>query len=320
MSRTIILSPIAETIFGTMEVSEESITNYGYAMLGIAGADHEISDNEYEWMNTNFCDLLFIPSYIESKFRLFDFEKVDLNEIIPKIQFDTSANIKLLLVYHGLQMANADNKYHRQERKALENAAKILKVTEYQVNAIEQLTYMEKSITEMRKALFEVDYSKKSGLSDREERIRLNSWVTMNFGHRYTTYDSLVNYYNLLLTICGADGSVKESEMEWLEMTALIAGTPPEIIENLRSFNYRKASVDQLIKNIRTDTHQNLERISLYFAMNMCRADGVYAEKEQRSIQRAAKLLNIETEVVDYLENLVEMEIAADRFKLRLLR
>ncbi len=315
----VVLSPVAMSIFGTIEVSDESITNYGYALLAIAGADHEISELEYQWLQTNFCELLFIPRHVESKFQLFDFRNADIEKILSKINIKSEVNIKMLLIYHSMQMATADNNFHKKERIALEKAAKLLGISEYQVHAIEHLTKVERSLTDMRKALFEVKEEAPNIKIDKDIRYKMNSWVTLNFGHTYTTYESLKAYYQLLLIICGSDGKVADSEMEWLEMTALIAGTPPDIIESLRSYDYKNGDVAKLFSRIVTDTHQNMQRISLYWAMLMCRADGIYADKERKSIEDAADLLNVEHEVIDYLENLVEVEISVEGFKKRLL-
>ncbi|HHP7241816.1 MAG TPA: TerB family tellurite resistance protein [Cyclobacteriaceae bacterium] len=317
----IVLSPTALSVFGCIEVSEEAITNYGYAMLAVAGADHLISEKEMEWLDTYFCELFFIPDSIKEKYKAFDFKSVNLDEILPRINFDTAVNTKLLLVYHSVNMATADEYYHRKEQMALASAAKILNISRYHVRAIEQLSWLERSLTEMRKAIFEVDYEGKVAVMPNEkDKIRLNVWVTKYFGHSFTTYDSLQNYYRLIMSICGSDGNISEAEIDWLEMTALMAGTPPEIIESLRAFDYRNRDVSEFITNIVTDVHQNFERISLYLAMYMCRADGVYADEEKRTIRDAAHLLNVDQEVIDYLENLVEMEISVDRFRLRILR
>ncbi len=314
------LSPVAQAFYGFTSVSEEAITNYGYALLAIAGGDQEISEAERQWFETYFVELLFIPEEIAAKYKSFDFLNADLTAILPQVKFETDLDPSLLLIYDSIRMSKADNDFQQKEKELVTRAGEMLGVPAYKIKAIESLVDSEISLITLRKGIFEVDKAKAPQKSlPTEGVIKHNSWVTMNFGHSYTTFNSLKSYCELLLVVSGADGDVSEPEMIWLELTALAAGTPQEIIEGLRSFDYKNTTVESLLPNLVTDTYQNLDRISIYLAMHMASADGVYAEDEHQALLKAAGLLKVESEIVDYLEKIVEVERATDALKYRLL-
>jgi uncharacterized tellurite resistance protein B-like protein len=217
-------------------------------------------------------------------------------------------------------MAKADNDFAQEEADLVQKVARTLSLPEYKVKAIEHFVDVENSLIETKKSIFEVDTTKSPVKSlPKEGLVRHNSWVRMNFGHTFTTYESLKNYCHMMLVISGADGEVSESEMIFLELTAVAAGVPDSIVQGLRSFDYTNASLTELTSTFVTDTYQNLDRISLYLAMKMAGADGIYAEEERAGVAKAAELLKVESEIVDYLEYIVEVEATHEALKRRLL-
>lgn len=315
------LSPVAQSYYGFNQVSEESITNYGYALLSIAGADDVISEEEEQWFYAYFVELLFIPQEIADQFADFDFKNADLQKILPLIKFETELNVSLLLIYDSIRMSMADREFDFKEKQLVGKVAKMLNVPDYKVKTIEGLVNSENSLIDLRKGLFEVDKDKapQKSLPD-SGLVKHNAWVRMNFGHTYTTYDSLKSYCELLMVISGSDGKVSDAELTWLELTALAAGTPQDIINGLKNFDYKNTTVEELLPKLVTDTYQNLDRISLYLAVHMASADGEYAEDEHKAVLKAAELLKIETDIVDYVEHIVDVERSLNNLKFRLLK
>ena len=316
MNKTIELSPVAMEYYGIMEATEETLTNYGYALLTIAGGDHEISEAEYVWLETYFVELLFIPREISERFRSFDFKNGNLSEILPKIDLESPYDQSILLIYDSMRMAMADEHFHDHEKGLTHRAAELLDIALYKIKAIEDLVRSEFSLIEMRKSLFEVDPDRKpEKIPAGDQVIKHNTWVTMNFGHTYTTYQSLRDFFHLILTISGADGEISDKEMRWLELTALKEGTPETIIDELRKFDYRSANVEDFTQSMVTDAYQNINRICLYMAMHMAAADGHYADEEHRQLVKAARLLEVEEEIILYLEKVVNLEHALQDLK-----
>jgi uncharacterized tellurite resistance protein B-like protein len=314
------LSPIAPSYYGVAEVPEESILNYGKALLVISGGDGEVSPQEQEWFDTYFCELLKLPEQVTNEFRTFDPLNANLEDLLSDIIFETQLSTSLLLVYDCIRMAKADNDFAKEEAALVRRVAEILSIPPYKVKAIEHFVDAENSLIETKKAIFEVDYTKTPTKPlPKKSLIQQNSWVRMNFGHTITTYQSLESYYHMMLAISGADGDVSEPEMKFLELIAMTSGAPDPIIEGLRSFDYRNVSISELISTFVTDTFQNMERISIYLAIKMAGADGVYAEEERDSVANAAELLRVDKEVLEYLEHIVEIEAAHDTLKHRLL-
>ncbi len=132
-------------------------------------------------------------------------------------------------------------------------------------------------------------------------------------------FDVAVNYSGALMAIAGADGELKEEELQWyIDEQEILLVESEEYIETLRKFDWKNANVEELLSALKYDFPLNFRRTMLYQAIKMCRADGNYHEKERASVAKTAEILGIEKSMANSLESLAEMEDAAQRLRLSL--
>ncbi|MEU3822424.1 TerB family tellurite resistance protein [Streptomyces sp. NPDC030392] len=131
------------------------------------------------------------------------------------------------------------------------------------------------------------------------------------YGLSAATQEAFLNYGKALLVIAGSDGEVSEAEYAWLVDHQRRMGAPEEVIELYSTFDYRKADLRDLLPDIRTDveTWQAAPHL-VYHAIQMCGADGVYAQAEKAQVLRAARLMGVRDDIVLSLHALVDMERA----------
>ncbi|MBU7585517.1 MAG: hypothetical protein KAF91_21955 [Nostoc sp. TH1S01] len=141
---------------GISAIPTEAYLNYGYALLAIAGADGEVSEAEYNWLE-NHQRLAGAPEEVIAKYKAFDYKNSDLENLLSKITVDVPTWSKSRsLLYHAIQMARVDH-YATQEREAVKKAAKLLKVEDSIALAIDRLIETEESVTALRKALLQTE-------------------------------------------------------------------------------------------------------------------------------------------------------------------
>ncbi|GAA2510968.1 hypothetical protein GCM10023100_03760 [Actinocorallia cavernae] len=123
--------------------------------------------------------------------------------------------------------------------------------------------------------------------------------------------EAFLDYGKALLVIAGADGEVGEAELAWLVDHQRRMGAPEEVIDLYKEFDHRGAQLTDLLPAIRTDvdTWQAAPHL-VYHAIQMCGADGVYAEAERAQVLRAARLMGVPDDIVLSLHALVDMERA----------
>ncbi|MEB3343497.1 TerB family tellurite resistance protein [Okeania sp.] len=132
-------------------------------------------------------------------------------------------------------------------------------------------------------------------------------------------FDVALSYGGALMAIAGADGELAEAEFQWyIDEQELLTVDSEEYIETLRKFDWKNASIEELLNGIKYDFPMNFRRVMLYQAIKMSRADGVYQEKEKAAVAKAAEVLGIERSMVVSIESLAEMEDASERLRLAL--
>lgn len=140
--------------------------------------------------------------------------------------------------------------------------------------------------------------------------------------HRYNItapvdFDVALKYGGALMAIAGADGELAEEEFQWyVDEQELLMENSAEYIEELRKFDWKNASIEELLSGISYDFPMNFRRVMLYQAIKMSRADGVYQEKEKAAVGKAAEILGIERSMVTSIESVAEMEEATERLRL----
>ncbi|NES81437.1 MAG: hypothetical protein F6K10_08495 [Moorea sp. SIO2B7] len=132
-------------------------------------------------------------------------------------------------------------------------------------------------------------------------------------------FEVAVNYGGALMAIAGADGELAEAELQWyIDEQEILLADSQEYIEALRKFDWKNANVEDLLSGISYDFPLNFRRSMLYQAIKMCRADGIYHDKEKATVAKAAEILGIESSVLVSLESLAEIEESAARLRLAL--
>ena len=152
----ITVSSYAKDNYGISAASVESMTNYGYVLLAIAGADGEVSEQELEWLIKHQSQFGAPEEVIES-YKSFDYKNANINELLANITVDVESwSAAPELVYHAILMSSADGVYAEKEREKVKEAAKIMGVPDDIFLTIESLVEMEKAALNMRRALFHI--------------------------------------------------------------------------------------------------------------------------------------------------------------------
>ncbi len=122
---------------------------------------------------------------------------------------------------------------------------------------------------------------------------------------------ALINYGKVLLVIAGADGSVSPAEYEWLVNHQRKFGAPEDVIAEYEGFDHQSANLEELLAEISVDveTWEPAPHL-IYHAIQMCSADGTYAEAERSKVLRAARALGVRDDIVLTLHALIQMEKA----------
>lgn len=132
-------------------------------------------------------------------------------------------------------------------------------------------------------------------------------------------FDVAVKYGGALMAIAGADGELADAELQWyIDEQVVLLTDPTEYIETLKQFDWKNASIEELLTGIAYDFPLNFRRTMLYQAIKMCRADGSYHTDEKATVAKAAEILGIEHHVLISLESLAELEDATERLRLAL--
>lgn len=158
MTQTMVkVSSYAKDEYGISAATVEAMTNYGYVLLAIAGADDEVSEQEMEWL-VKHQSKFGAPDEVLALYKSFDYKNAKIEELLPNIKVDVPTwSASRELIYNAIRMSSADGVYAEAERETVKKAAKILGVSDDIVLTLESLVNMEKSVVNMRKALFHVD-------------------------------------------------------------------------------------------------------------------------------------------------------------------
>lgn len=127
--------------------------------------------------------------------------------------------------------------------------------------------------------------------------------------------ETTMAYLKTLLVIASADGEIAEQELDYWYNEQRLIGTNEAYLEELKDFDWKNANLEDLLSSLHYDFEVSAGRVMLYQAIKMSRADLIYHEQERASVFKAAKLLNIDEEIVHSLEALVEMEANLDRMR-----
>ncbi len=141
---------LAPKFYGISMIPKELWRQYGYILLNIAGSDGEVTDDELEWLTVSCAEAVGIEESIISDWEDFEYDEDELEELFIDLNATSFANYNKLLIYDAIRMASADGDYAEDEKEQVYNAAKILKVSQEAVTAIEALVEMEQAADKLR--------------------------------------------------------------------------------------------------------------------------------------------------------------------------
>lgn len=150
------ISNFSAAVYGFSAVNPQVVEAYGYALLAIAGADGEVSEEEMDWL-IDYQRHQGASEQTLSSYRTFDYKNADLFELLSRLD-ENMENWKTAahLIYLAVHMAAADGEYADSEREKVLKAAKIMMVPDDMVLTIHCLVEMERSLDNLRKAVFHV--------------------------------------------------------------------------------------------------------------------------------------------------------------------
>jgi len=144
-----------------------------------------------------------------------------------------------------------------------------------------------------------------------EQTVKVSDFGRELYGVSEAPRQTWINYGKALLTIAGADGTVSPAEYNWVIERQRKYGAPEDIFAEYENFDHQSANFDELLADVRVDVETwNAARHLIYHAIQMCGADGTYAEAERSRVVRAARALGVPDDVVLALHALVDMEKA----------
>lgn len=144
------LSNISPTFYGISLVPKNKWREYGYALLTIAGSDGMVSDPELEWLTLDLGREMGVDDEIIRDWEDFDFEFAELDEVFGSFNSSALAGFNKLLIYDAIRMCSADGDYALEEKEQVYEAARILKVPQEVVLAIEALVDLERAASKLR--------------------------------------------------------------------------------------------------------------------------------------------------------------------------
>jgi len=144
------LQRVFPSFYGMSLVPESLWKGYGYILLNIAGSDGDVSDPELEWLTVQCAESVGVDQEIIAAWEEYDFDQEDLEELFMELNASSFANVNKLLIYDAIRMASADGDYAEDERDQVYQAAKILKIPQEAVTAIEALVELEQAASKLR--------------------------------------------------------------------------------------------------------------------------------------------------------------------------
>jgi uncharacterized tellurite resistance protein B-like protein len=306
-------STLARSIYGCNEVSTQAWLNYAYSLMIIAGANGEVSPHELNWIKYDLLGLMDTSEELRNEVHNYDYKKHTLEETLPLINFNTNLDYKRVLLYDAIKMSKAGNQYTMREKEALQKASRLLNIPEYLAKTIEGLVSTELSLRSVRRSIFEFEGD--LAVLHPGER-ELGTAIKEIFGIVGMTEQMQRDYGCALMIIAGADGLVSEGERNWfLHNFATDAKISDQTLDDIKSFQYKNASIDSYIEVFAAYKSVNLSRTLIYNAIKMAAADGHYAEEEKRAVMHAGHLLNIPPHIVHTMEYLISTESSIERMR-----
>ncbi|OLR92209.1 tellurite resistance TerB family protein [Actinokineospora bangkokensis] len=144
-----------------------------------------------------------------------------------------------------------------------------------------------------------------------ESTLEISDFGKQAYGLSSASAEAMVNYGKALLVIAGADGEVSDAEFDWLVDHQRRFGATEEVIAAYRDFDHQSADLGEILAGISTDVASWQAAPHLvYHAIQMCSADGGYADAERGKVVEAARRMGVADDTTLALHALIRMEKA----------
>lgn len=140
----------------------QTLAEYGKALLIIAGADGEVSEKEWQWIEDYFGIIDEDSQEAIDIMRDFDYKNAQLDGILKKIDHKAQAlgqvrpSLRRTLLYHAIIISKADQDYSAKEQNMVRKAAQLLEIDFDTALLVEGIVNLEEATDRMRKNFFEV--------------------------------------------------------------------------------------------------------------------------------------------------------------------
>ncbi len=139
-------------LLGEAYLSHDDLLNIGKILLIVAGADGELSRDEFEYF-VGFCKGMGATRSVIKEWKDFDWRNGDIDACIAGLShFDSPRRYRIL--YAAIKVAWSDNVYAAEERDASKTAGRKLSVTRPMIVAIEGQIRIERGLTHALHDLF----------------------------------------------------------------------------------------------------------------------------------------------------------------------
>lgn len=146
---------------------------------------------------------------------------------------------------------------------------------------------------------------------DDQQTLKISDFGRDAYGMSEASKLAMINYGKVLMIIAGADGEVTPAEYQWLVEHQRKFGATDDVIAAYEGFNHSSADMDEPLGDVSVDVETwDPAPHLLYPAIQMCSADGVYAEAERSKVVRGARALGVRDDIVLTLHALIRMEKA----------
>lgn len=151
------VTDFARDEYGISAASPLAMVNYGKVLLVIAGADGDVSQAKFDWL-VRHQRKFGASDEVIAQYRDFDFRNADLAALLGDISVDVPTwSAPPHLIYHAVHMCHADGGFTERERAKVDSAAEQMGIPRDIVRTIYALVDLERSVVDMRKALFHIN-------------------------------------------------------------------------------------------------------------------------------------------------------------------
>ncbi len=137
--------------------------------------------------------------------------------------------------------------------------------------------------------------------------------VKSRYGRTPSNDDVAIGYLKAVKVIIGADGEIAAGEQKAFDRGMDRLGISDAIRKEVTDFDFKTGKLEDVLPEIKQGGLR--ARMLLRDAIEISRADGVYADEEKAAVAKAAELLGVSAQTLKSIEALVELEHAANTLR-----